>query len=331
MSDQYAEQVRQQLAEARAEVERLRAHILDIDAHATPYGDLPSEPGYTGTYLVTAGALHRALGTIGHSAASCRAEAERDGAYRERAQLLAWLAAQHPAVLAPAPDVNEPGWQILYLNAGGQQLSWHIHPRDADLYGHVKQVPADDPRAQWDGHTTEQKYQRIAVLANSQSATTSSQIGSCPYDYHDMTDEERCGIPCMCQPHHVGGAYGCPEGCPTHNPGGEDVREGAIGRPALDDPADDLSDAEREAAWRETVHLGREMEQQSDAELHARFAHPGWEYATTEGPRKQWDDAGVPPEGDGWERNVAKGIDGWERFDFTEESYWRRPIPAAER
>ncbi|MEV8600477.1 hypothetical protein AB0465_11425 [Streptomyces griseoviridis] len=90
--------------------------------------------------------------------------AERDGAYRERAQLLAWLAALHPAaaVIAPAPDIeDEEGWQLLYLTAGGWQMSWHIHPRDADLFQHVTPVSADDERAQWDGHDTEQKYERM--------------------------------------------------------------------------------------------------------------------------------------------------------------------------
>lgn len=90
-----------------------------------------------------------------------RAEAERDGAYRERAHLLAWLAVRHEAVLAPAPDVEEPGWQILYLYATAWQMSWHISPRDAELFDHVERVAADHPRAQWDGHTTEQKYAHI--------------------------------------------------------------------------------------------------------------------------------------------------------------------------
>ncbi|WP_043256139.1 hypothetical protein [Streptomyces sp. Tu6071] len=86
--------------------------------------------------------------------------------YRERARLLALLAAMTPgAVLAPAPDVEEPGWQILFLTIGGQQCSWHISPADADLFAHVEHVPADEPRAQWDGHTTEEKYERIAELA----------------------------------------------------------------------------------------------------------------------------------------------------------------------
>jgi hypothetical protein len=90
---------------------------------------------------------------------------ERDGAYRERAQLLALLAALHPSVIAPAPDVDEAGWQILYLRIGGSQASWHIAPRDAELYAHVEHVSTDDRRAQWDGHTTEQKYTRIGEHA----------------------------------------------------------------------------------------------------------------------------------------------------------------------
>lgn len=68
----------------RAEVERLRSHILDIDAHATPYGDIPDDPGWVGSYLLTAGALHRALGTIGHTAPSCQAEAEIERLRGER-------------------------------------------------------------------------------------------------------------------------------------------------------------------------------------------------------------------------------------------------------
>ncbi|MGW0550533.1 hypothetical protein [Streptomyces altiplanensis] len=86
---------------------------------------------------------------------------QRDGAYRERAHLVAWLAALHPSVIVPAPDVEEPGWQIVYITAGGWQMSWHIAPGDAELFKDVEHVPADDPRALWDGHSTEQKYTRI--------------------------------------------------------------------------------------------------------------------------------------------------------------------------
>lgn len=62
----------------KEDVDALRQHILDIDAHATPYGNLPDEPGMVGTYLLTAGALHRALGKVGHTAPGCQAEADLD-------------------------------------------------------------------------------------------------------------------------------------------------------------------------------------------------------------------------------------------------------------
>ncbi|MGN7139046.1 hypothetical protein [Streptomyces pseudogriseolus] len=94
------------------------------------------------------------------------AKTERDGAYRERAHLVALLAAMTDgAVIAPAPDVDEPGWQIAYLTIGGHQATWHISPRDADLFAHIEPVGPDDPRAQWDGHGTELKYARIAAHA----------------------------------------------------------------------------------------------------------------------------------------------------------------------
>lgn len=64
-------------------------------------------------------------------------------------------------------------------------------------------------------------------------------------------------------------------------------------------------------------------------ELHARFACPGWEYRMTTGQRKAWADAGKPPDGDGWEPNTAVCPEAWERFDYHEEAYWRRPVPAA--
>lgn len=75
------------------------------------------------------------------------------------------------------------------------------------------------------------------------------------------------------------------------------------------------------------------------ARLHAEFRHPDFEYATTRGPRKYWDEADRPPAGENadpdytWERNVDAGRpgQGWDRFDYTEESYWRRPKARPER
>lgn len=93
-----------------------------------------------------------------------RLTAERDVAYAERARLVAWLAALHPSVITPAPDIDEPGWKLVYIDTPLGQLSWHIAPRDTPLFWLVEHVKTDDPRARWDGHTTEEKYQRISGL-----------------------------------------------------------------------------------------------------------------------------------------------------------------------
>ena len=63
-----------------------------------------------------------------------------------------------------------------------------------------------------------------------------------------------------------------------------------------------------------------------EAVLHARFAHPDFEYEVTHGPR--WDMH--PPEGEGWELNTDFEDNGWCRFDYHEEAYWRRRKPEEE-
>ena len=55
----------------QAEVTRLRAAILDIDAHATPLSE-DADGGVTGGYLISVGALHRAIGVVGHTSPPCR-------------------------------------------------------------------------------------------------------------------------------------------------------------------------------------------------------------------------------------------------------------------
>lgn len=76
--------------------------------------------------------------------------------YRERAHLIAHLAAIYPAVLQHGADPAEPGWPVLYIELPTGQASWHISPDDLDLLEHV---PAG--AATWDGHDTAEKYRRL--------------------------------------------------------------------------------------------------------------------------------------------------------------------------
>ena len=79
-----------------------------------------------------------------------------DTVYRERAHLIAHLAAIYPSVLVPGADPAEPDWPVLFITLPTGQASWHISPGDVDLFGHV-QVGG----AEWDGHDTAEKYRRL--------------------------------------------------------------------------------------------------------------------------------------------------------------------------
>lgn len=88
--------------------------------------------------------------------------------YTERAHLVAYLAAQHPAVLAYS-DPDEPDWPVITVATPAGQMSWHLSPDDLDLVAHVPLVSADDPRAVWDGHTTPDKYERLRALTTKEN------------------------------------------------------------------------------------------------------------------------------------------------------------------
>ncbi|MGK5530872.1 hypothetical protein [Streptomyces sp. URMC 129] len=80
--------------------------------------------------------------------------------YRERAHLVALLAAlSKGAVLVMPEEDSIDWWPILYMTIGGKQASWHIAPDDLPLFDGIPRYPAG--HVTWDGHTTEEKYQNI--------------------------------------------------------------------------------------------------------------------------------------------------------------------------
>lgn len=85
-------------------------------------------------------------------------QAAVDAVYRERAQLVALLAALWPSTWGIDPEWTD--WHVVYVQTPAGQLSWHISPDDRELFGHVL-GPADTA---WDGHTTAEKYQRVRDL-----------------------------------------------------------------------------------------------------------------------------------------------------------------------
>ena len=82
----------------------------------------------------------------------------KNRAYEERNRVVALLAALFPASLErdPAEPRDEWSWVVLIELPAGQ-VSWHF---DADLLPLFAHVPRHAGR-RWDGHTTEQKYDRV--------------------------------------------------------------------------------------------------------------------------------------------------------------------------
>lgn len=84
--------------------------------------------------------------------------------YTERAHLTALLAAQYPSVIVEGADPAAPDWPVLYVNLPTGQASWHVSPADLTIFAHVSRVTAPEGPV-WDGHTNDQKYERISRLA----------------------------------------------------------------------------------------------------------------------------------------------------------------------
>lgn len=77
--------------------------------------------------------------------------------YRERAQLVAFLAGLYPAMMGT--DEKEPDYPVVYVTTPEGQLSWHIAREDMDLFAHIP-----EGGVAWDEHTTEEKYERLQRL-----------------------------------------------------------------------------------------------------------------------------------------------------------------------
>ncbi|MFE2021328.1 hypothetical protein ACFW9O_25100 [Streptomyces sp. NPDC059499] len=107
-----------------------------------------------------------------------RLEAERDGVYRERAHLVALLAALHPSHIGHT-DPDTPDWAVVIVETPAGQMSWHIAPRDMDLFTHVQ--PTNRVSPGWDGHTTDEKYERVRqLIASTEQPSLSLATASLP-------------------------------------------------------------------------------------------------------------------------------------------------------
>lgn len=84
-----------------------------------------------------------------------------DDIYRERARLVAFLAAIYPSH-SGFSDPTEPDWLVVTVETPQGQMSWHVSPDDQGLFNHVRRTRHTD--RPWDEHTTPEKYERLARL-----------------------------------------------------------------------------------------------------------------------------------------------------------------------
>lgn len=152
-----------------------------------------------------------------------------DDVYRERARLVAHLAALYPSHIG-FTDPAEPGWAVVVIEGPAGQMSWHVAPGDLELFGHVRRTQPGDPP--WDGHSTATKYERLAAL-------------------HDDVSRETSTAQEMAAGSRAYAAYGAAVGWKTHDGRqmppwfdlGPQVQRGwiAVGRQALDDVSRETS------------------------------------------------------------------------------------------
>lgn len=110
----------------RALLERARAAILDIDAHAAPFGE-DADGFVTGGYIISVGSLHRALGVVGHSSRKCTPDALCP-------------------VCKPAPKLDARA--VAGLNTVGGPLNQaRVNPEVADLQARLASAQTELARA----------------------------------------------------------------------------------------------------------------------------------------------------------------------------------------
>jgi rubrerythrin len=88
-------------------------------------------------------------------------EQDKNNAYTERNKLVAFLSKLYPSCLGRHEE-TDTGWDrewmtIVYVHSPEGQLSWHIHDSEIHLFNHLNY----NLNIMWDGHTTEEKYNRL--------------------------------------------------------------------------------------------------------------------------------------------------------------------------
>jgi hypothetical protein len=146
----------------------------------------------------------RAAWEAGAKAAQAPVAAERDKAYRERADLVAFIAAAHTdATIVYQSEDDE--WPVVIIETRAGQLSWHIAKSDLGAFSALG-LPVVTGEQRWDGHDTPEKYRRLSelsrIVGHSAPAWWAGADDDAPQDAaRDEAGGCECGSPaCRRQP-----------------------------------------------------------------------------------------------------------------------------------
>lgn len=101
----------------------------------------------------------------------------KDAAYAERDQLVRALSKMFPAWLERHPDSDtqwEDGWRwIVFIHLPTGQATWHIPDRELHWFDHLERRDG----CSWDGHSTQEKYERLAAIGGAWFAIAAKTFG----------------------------------------------------------------------------------------------------------------------------------------------------------
>jgi hypothetical protein len=127
--------------------------------------------------LATAAGMHAQVPTTEEAVAAEEAlqemERRKDAAFEERNRVVAALAKAFPSGVArTAIEGWSEDWHgCVYIDLPTGQASWHFHDSQAHLFDGLPAYTKP-----WDGHTTEQKYERLTAMSPRRSGGRATAV-----------------------------------------------------------------------------------------------------------------------------------------------------------
>lgn len=92
-----------------------------------------------------------------------RFRALKNDAFHERNQLVALISKIYPAKLGKDESGQSILENVVYIDLPTGQASWHITKDEIDLFAHLSK--AGDDQSIWDGHTKQEKIERVNTVS----------------------------------------------------------------------------------------------------------------------------------------------------------------------